>query len=227
MPTIAIKPAVKPQIEAGSYIARCYQFIHIGTSRYQYMGQEKVTNKIRFTFELPTEKKVFKEGDEAKPCAISTEFNLTLFEKGKLRPAIEGWLGRKLNDMEADAFDVESLVGKECMLNVIHNEKGYAEIASISPLPKGVECPAQINKSQTLSYDNFDKELFEKLPEFLRKSIQESDEYNKMILGKEGEVDPPQEDVPFPSKFDGGHDSTPQEDKNYEEEVKSHIARKK
>lgn len=189
MPTIATKPEIKPQVEAGSYIARCYQFIHIGTSRYEYMGQEKITNKIRYGFELPNELKVFKEGEQAKPIAIAAEFNLTMFEKGKLRPTIDGWLGKKLSDMEADSFDVETMVGKPCMLNVIHNDKGYAEVASISPLPKGVECPPQINKSQVLNYSNFDRELFEKLPEFIRKRIENSDEYRRMLAGGEGQDD--------------------------------------
>jgi hypothetical protein len=171
---------VKEQIPAGSYLARCYQMIHIGTNSFEWQGQTKTSNKVRITFELPTELKVFKEGDAEKPIVISAEYTLSLHEKSKLRPVLEGWRGKAFTDEEAKDFEISNLVGVPAMISIIHNQKGYAEISSISRIPKGMECPEQINSSQILSYDEWNEELFEKLPEFIKNKIKTSVEYRKM-----------------------------------------------
>lgn len=179
------------QIQAGSYVARCYQMLHIGTIPSEWKGEAKLRNLVRITFELPSELKVFKEGQEPKPVAISAEYTLSLGEKSKLRPVLEGWRGKKFTEEEAKDFDVSKLLGVPAMIGVMHNEKGYAEIASISGLPKGVECPAQINPSQIFDYDeNFDIELLEKLPEFIKKKIKSSIEYQKQMGTYQEEPEP-------------------------------------
>lgn len=174
------KPKVSEQIEAGTYIARCYSMIHIGTVEFEYQGQKKSSNKVRITFELPTETKVFKEGEPARPYSISAEYALSLHKKSNLRPVLEGWRGKAFTDEEAENFEISKLVGVPAFLNIIHNEKGYAEISSISRLPKGMECPPQVNTSQILDYENFNEELFNSLPDFLKKKIESSVEYKKM-----------------------------------------------
>lgn len=174
------KPAVAEQIPSGSYISRCYSMLHLGTTYFEYKGEEKMSNKIRITFELPTKLKVFKEENGEQPMVISAEYGLSLHKKSKLRPILEGWRGRAFTDEEIDNFEVSKLVGVPAFINIIHNEKGYAEISSISGMPEGMECPPQINASQILDYDNFDEELFEKLPEFLQDKISKSVEYQKM-----------------------------------------------
>lgn len=171
-------PAV--QIEPGTYIARCYSMIHIGTVSYEWQGQTNSANKVRITFELPTEKKNFKEGEEAKPLVISGEWTLSLGKKAKLKPILESWRGKAFSEEEANDFDVTKLVGVPAFLSIIQNEKGYPEIAGISKLPKGTECPAQVNKSVILDYDNWSDEEFAKLPDFLKKKIESSVEYQKM-----------------------------------------------
>ena len=188
---------VKEQIPAGTYVARCYSMIQIGTTSYEWQGSQKQSNKIRITFELPTEKKVFKEGEEAKPYAISAEYGLSLHKKSKMRPILEGWRGKAFTDEEIDNFEVSKLVGVPAFLNIIHNEKGYAEIASISRIPKGMECPEQVNESQILDYETFNEELFNKLPEFLRKKIESSIEYRKMKVTYKEEELIPTDEVPF------------------------------
>jgi len=72
-------------IEAGSYPARCYSMIHIGTIKENFQGDEKTMNKVRITWELPTELKVFKEENGEQPHVVSKEFTLSLHEKATLR----------------------------------------------------------------------------------------------------------------------------------------------
>ena len=187
MPINVPKAKVFPQVEAGSYIGRCYSVIHIGTTHFEYQGNQKQSNKVRLTFELPTELHEFKEGEGAKPYAVSVEYTLSLHEKSKLRPMLKGLRGKDLTEEEADSFDVASLVGQVAFLNIVHSEKGYAEIASISKVPKGMECPSQVNASVVLDYNNFNEAVFEKLPNFIKDKMRSSDEYKAMKGIKTGD----------------------------------------
>jgi hypothetical protein len=175
-------------IEAGSYPARCYSMIHIGTIKENFQGDEKTMNKVRITWELPTELKVFKEENGEQPHVVSKEFTLSLHEKATLRAFLKNWRGKDFTEEEAKAFDIEKLIGAPCMLNITHKKskdgtKTYAEIGSVSKLPKGLECPEQINPSFVWTYEDFDAEKFNKLPEFLRNKMVTSVEYIQATSG--------------------------------------------
>lgn len=171
-------------IEAGTYAARCYSMIHIGTITEAYMGQPKEQNKIRLTWELPTELKEFKEGEGEKPYMVSKDYALSMYDKSNLRKHIDSWRGKPLTEDEAKAFDVTKLLGAECMLSIIHKpskdgKKVYAEITSVSRLMKGTTCPPQINETFEFSWSEFDQAKFDSLPEWLRKKMTESVEYKQ------------------------------------------------
>ena len=172
----------------GNYPARCYSMVHIGTIEEIIMGEKKVLNKVRITWELPTELKVFKEENGEQPHVVSKEFTLSLHEKATLRAFLKNWRGKDFTEEEAKAFDIEKLIGAPCMLNITHKKskdgtKTYAEIGSVSKLPKGLECPEQINPSFVWTYEDFDAEKFNKLPEFLRNKMVTSVEYIQATSG--------------------------------------------
>jgi hypothetical protein len=174
-------------MESGVYVARCYSMIQIGSVEENINGENKIQHKVRLSFEFPLEKKVFKEENGEQPYLLSKDYTLSFHEKATLRLHLENWRGKKFTDEEAAKFDITKLLGIPATINVVHkvaksNGKTYAEIGSISPLMKGTLCPEQINPTQVLSYDNFDVALFESLPEFLRKKIESSKEYQE--LGK-------------------------------------------
>lgn len=173
-------------IPAGNYVARCYQMIYIGEVMESFMGEGKLLRKVRIGWELPTELKVFNEDKGEQPRVISKEYTLSLNEKANLRKILASWRGKDFTEAEAKAFDISVLVGKPCMLNIIHKHgvadpsKIFEEIGSISPMPKGMTCPAQINPSFVLDYDNFDEEKFNSLPDFIKDKMKSSLEYAKM-----------------------------------------------
>jgi len=170
----------------GAHVARLYQLINIGTNEEEYMGEIKDLNKVRLTFELPLETKVFKEGSEPKPVVISQDYTLSMGKKANLRRIVEGMIGTSLNDEEAYGFDVESLMGTACLLTIIHKTsktgKERAEIASVSPLMKGQVAPPQVNPTKVLTYSNWDQEFFESLPEFLQEKMMTSQEYQAKFV---------------------------------------------
>src|SRR5574340_1136136 len=179
-------------VPAGTYAARCYSMIHIGTVVDDYMGESKELNKVRITWELPTEKKVFKEENGEQPYSVSKEFTLSMHEKANLRKFLESWRGKGFTEEEAKSFDVTKLLGKSCLISIIHktSKQGsqYAVISSCSTLPKGMTCPDQINPSFEFSWENFDQEKFDNLHDWLKDKMKNSNQYKLIVLPEHTEI---------------------------------------
>jgi hypothetical protein len=189
-------------IPSGNHIARCYGMIQIGTVKEEtgiYAGKE--THKVRISWETPHETHDFGKG--LQPFSVHKEFTLSMHEKATLRKYLESWRGKAFTETEAEAFDITKLIGKPCMINVIHKTSGkgntYADISSIATLPKGLECPNQINQTVELSFDNWNQNIFDSLPDFLKDKIKVSKEYSAMTMPGHSEI--PQtaqdDDLPF------------------------------
>lgn len=181
--------APRELIPAGNYMARCYQMLHIGTVMENFQGENKLQNKVRIGWELPTEQKVFKEENGEQPLVISKEYSLSMNEKANLRKMLASWRGKDFSEDEAKEFDITKLIGVPCMLNIIHKPskdgtKTYEEIGSISPMPKGMVCPLQINGNKVLQYDDFDHELYNSLPDFIKDKIKTSIEFTALQTPK-------------------------------------------
>ena len=154
------------KVPPGAYIGRCYSLIDLGTQLTSGQYGEKMQHKIRIGWEL------FGDDEEGNPLTvevdgkqmpmtISKSYTVSLHEKAGLRKDLAAWRGRDFTDEEAKAFDITKLLGKPCMINIIHKPgksdptKTYQEISSITGIPKGMTIPEQINKTVVLSYDNF------------------------------------------------------------------------
>jgi len=173
-------------INAGNYPARCYSMIHIGTITEVINGEAKQLNKVRIGWELPTELKVFKEENGEQPLVISEEFTLSMHEKSNLRKMLASWRGKDFTESEAKSFDITALLGKPCMINIIHKSsktdasRVYEKIGSVSSIPKGMNVPEQITPMVILSYDNFDYKIYDALPDFIKDKIKSSLEFAKL-----------------------------------------------
>lgn len=197
----------KEPIPAGNYAARCYQMIHIGTVTEVILGESKVLNKVRIGWELPTEMRVFDEAKGEQPLVISEEFTLSMHEKSKLRKFLASWRGKDFSEEEAKCFDVTKLVGAPCMLNVIHKPSKsdpstvYANIGSLSPVPKGLKVDPAINPAFILDYDNFMFDKFEILPDFIKTKMKTSIEFAAMQqpahMPTASDLQDPLDDLPF------------------------------
>jgi hypothetical protein len=183
--------------------------IHIGTIEENYAGETKLQNKVRIGWELPTELKVYSEEKGEQPKVIGKEYTLSLNEKSNLRKMLASWRGKDFTEEEAKRFDITVLVGKPCMLNIIHKPSQkdpsivYEEIGSISPMPKGFACPDPITPPFVLDYENFDTTMFEALPDFIRDKIKKSQEYQNMMhpaestIGGKSLAEDSEDDLPF------------------------------
>lgn len=193
----------KELIEEGNYIATLYRIIYIGTVETEYMGEKKNLFKVDLTWELNNEMKVWKEGEEPKPVAVSKQYTLSMGAKSNLRPIVEGIVGG-MSDSEAINFDIDDLLGKACLLNITHgvSETGNAFLkVQTSKLMKGMEAPKPFNEQKMLSFDNWNQAFFESLPDWLQDKIQNTPEY-KQLKGLKSEPKSEQgevktTDIPF------------------------------
>lgn len=201
-------------IPAGNYPARCYQMIHIGTVTEFIKGEQKILNKVRIGWELPTEMRVFDESKGEQPLVISEEFTLSMAEKANLRKLLTAWRGKGFTEEEAKSFDVTKLLGATCFLNIVHKPSKkdqsvvYANIGSISPVPKGFTVAPQINPTFVLDYDNFSWDAFNGLPDFIKDKMKGSIEFaamqqpnhhnmNNDLQDLNNGISEPMDDLPF------------------------------
>ena len=181
----------------GVHLALCTRIIDLGTQESQLYANRQ--HKVMFTWEIPDDT-VMVDGEE-KPKLISKEYTLSLNEKATLRGHLEAWRGKQFTDEELKGFDLYNVLGKACQIQVLRNERGYANISAIMALPKAVSMP---QPSGELIFFDLSSEnclpLLEKLPEWVRDKIKASPEYGALIRGQADISDEFQEvdgDLPF------------------------------
>lgn len=80
--------------------------------------------------------------ETGKPFEVSQEYTASLHEKSKLRQHLEAWRGRKFTAEELKGFDLETVIGSNCQIQVVRNlgknGKTYANVQAIVPVGKGM-----------------------------------------------------------------------------------------
>jgi len=201
-------------VPAGTHHAVCYGVVAVGTQpSQQYTPRPKVV----VAFEIPGERIEIKGKD--LPRGISKRYTLSLNEKASLRKDLQSWRGRPFTPAELAGFDVSKLIGANCLLSVLHQDRAgatYANISSISALPKSMKSVAPENPSL---YFNVVEAIAsakskglrdiiwpEDLPTWIEKLCCESEEYKTFVMGTPNAEPPdapaeedlqPAEEVPF------------------------------
>lgn len=123
---------------AGTHAAVCCDVRDLGILDVTWQGKQKKQHKILVSWQIDETR------DDGKPFLVSRRYTLSLHEKSGLRKDLEAWRGRAFTPAEESQFDVEVLIGKGCLLNIIHNESGgdtYANVAAVMALPRGMPFP--------------------------------------------------------------------------------------
>ena len=172
----------KPTPE-GSHMAVCYRVIDLGTQRWDYQGTPQMGRKVLIGWELHGESD---DGtplrtDDGQPLAVSKTYTLSLGKKANLRADLESWRGKAFQESELHGFDISTLLGQPCMVTIKHQTKGdktYSNVATVSRFPAALKDhkPKAINKLQLFDVTEFDRPLYEALPEWIRKQIDASAE---------------------------------------------------
>lgn len=176
----------------GTHIARVTKLIELGTQESEWMGEKKRLYKIWLDFELLEETHSFKEGEEAKPFVVGSKYTFSMGSKANLRKIVEGIIGKTLLDHEAEGFDIEQILNEPCLINVkrtVKGDKTYTNIETTAPLMKGMVAKEAYNPIQKLTFEQWSKDLFESLPNFLKEQITTSPEYDTYVLNKMSDED--------------------------------------
>jgi hypothetical protein len=81
--------------------------------------------------------------DDGKRFVVYKRYTLSLNDKANLRHDLQSWRGRPFTFDELAGFDVETVKGANCLVNIQHNKSAdgsrtYANVMSIAPLIKGM-----------------------------------------------------------------------------------------
>ena len=126
---------------AGPQAARCSRVIDLGTQTSDYQGEARSARKVLLTWELAEQR------SNGTPHSVSRRFTASLHEKAALRAFLKSWRGRDFTPDELSAFDLRKLLNAPALLNLVHTERSgrdYADIASVSPLPRGMQPPPDV-----------------------------------------------------------------------------------
>lgn len=106
---------------AGNTQAVCFDVWDLGLQSSEFKGEKKVQHKIKVGFEL---NKRIESGDQmnGKRYRIFRDYTASLDKKANLRKDLTAWRGREFTEQELSGFDTESLIGANCLLNIIHYE---------------------------------------------------------------------------------------------------------
>lgn len=149
----------------GTHVARCYQVIDLGEQQTTF----GLKRKVLINFELPNELMA-----DGRPFSVGNRYTPSLNEKAILRQHLESWRGKAFTPDELEGFDVFKVLGHAAMVSIVHStagEKTYANIKSVSALPKGFVCPPMINEAIAFNTEDFNRSELERLPEWMHKII--------------------------------------------------------
>jgi hypothetical protein len=170
----------------GAHRAVCVAFIDLGTQKDSFAGKVVINRKVRLRWELVDEKM-----DDGNPFTISQRYTWSMNERSNLRKALESWRGKPFEkgDFGPNGFDTRKLMGAPCLLTIVHREGNNgirANVAAISPLPKGMEKPTVWKGPVVyiaLERGEFDADAFKLLHANTQEQIKISPEYQR-LMGK-------------------------------------------
>ena len=165
---------------AGPQAARCTRLIDLGTQTSDYQGEAKSARKVLLTWRLSELR------SDGEPFQVSRRFTASLHEKSALRAFLKSWRGRDFTPDELAAFDLKKLLGAPALLNLAHTERNgrsYADIVSISPVPRGMQAPPPLGDNEGVLFDISDRSThhhLDDLPARLQEQVKDSPEWRAL-----------------------------------------------
>lgn len=169
--------------------AVCVGLYDTGTSTDQKFKTKK--RGVILVFELPLVEPFEFDGQKL-PRTIPVSFNLTMGGAEKpsnLRKFVEAWRGKTMTPEEVASFTLSNVIGRAAQVTTIHatkkNGKTYLDIGAIMPPPKGttVKATSPVVKFSVEQLDNVSELEQLDIPDWIKKRISESDEYQKLKSG--------------------------------------------
>jgi hypothetical protein len=173
----------------GMHLARCYRVIDVGSQKSEYMGEVKIKHQISLGWEIhgsddDGQPLLMKDG---RPFGIFKNYTLSWGEKANLRLDLQAWRGKAFTQEEMRRFDLATILGAWCMLNVIErqgsNGKTYSNVNSVTPVPAVIKqngLPPAVNQLEMFNLATPDMKLFDTFSKHLQDKIMQSPEWQKI-----------------------------------------------
>ena len=129
-------------VSAGTHEAVCCAVWDLKRQAQVWNNQEKIMKKVIIAWEIAETIKDVKSKNHGKRLVISKKYTNSLGDKTNLRKDLESWRGRAFTKEELNKFDLERLIGINCLLSIVHNAKNdkiYSNISAVMKAMKGKE----------------------------------------------------------------------------------------
>lgn len=121
---------------AGTYRAVLVDVVDLGIVETTWNGKSKKAHRVRLVWQID------EPMEDGRYFVVGERYTLSLAPVAALRKMLETWIGKPFtSEIEAEGFDVESMLGKSGLITIVHNKKGdatYSNVASVAPLMKGM-----------------------------------------------------------------------------------------
>lgn len=185
-------------VQPGSYLARLFSIIDLGHQQTFWNGVAKTQHKIIFNWELFGEDSNGPLLINDKPMVVMKKYTLSNHPESSLMIDLKQWSGKEVEL----PLDLEKMIGKYALVNIVHNEyqgKTYANIAGMVQVPKMMQNNIPDGVNESFIYDLQKHPLnFDKVWPWQQKMIAESAEYRGTAAIKEKAADSGMpDDIPF------------------------------
>ena len=163
----------------GAHPARIVKIIDFGIQQNKgYDGEMEDTHQVKVTFELPEELHTFDEDKGPQPKWESPfPYKFSYHKKAKLTQHFKPIAGKDWDD----DFDIENLLGKECLVTIEHKVSDgdtYSNIVAVSAVPSGMKVKDLENDPIYYSIEEhgFEGDVWDMLSDWEQEKILKSQE---------------------------------------------------
>lgn len=169
-----------PPMKAGTYPTICVGIIDLGEQHNTMWN--KYENRVLIIQEFPS--KTVEIDGEQKPRWLSQEFTASLHDKAKFTQYVTQWRGEPFSEEEKkEGFDMRKLLGEPGFTSVGVEEgkdgKAYNRINGTVAFPEGMPVPVTSSELLWFDMDDWNDEMFGKLPGWVQARIKKSTQYAK------------------------------------------------
>lgn len=136
--------------DEGLYRAVCKDVVELGEQETPWGKKEFI--ELRWDLEEDNP-------DTGKPFEVRARYNRSLNEKSNLYKTLVLWRGRKFTADELKKFDLDTLIGVNCQLQIVHNldaeGRTWANVQAVIKATKGLP-PLTISKDYVRIRDRED-----------------------------------------------------------------------
>jgi len=213
-------------IPQGVHQAICVAIYDLGSQLNTISG--KYREQLVITWEVPSQRLEWeKDGRKFEAPMVQSKFyTASLHEKATLRLHLEGWREKVFTQEELDGFHLAKLLGVNCMLQIIHKDKGDRTIAQVKTVLKKLpnlpdlkperkmvlyslrepdmnDVPKHARAFIHWGREILRQEISDKIPPFVTSKILACQEWEELygVPNEHYDTPPPDDDTP-PSDYD-------------------------